>query len=169
MTAKQQASGRRLAIYLDTTVWNFSFVEDARRYKKETLEFFEKARRGVYDIYHSVTLMEEVGRAPEGRRKDVLALLAEIRPQMLPMSTEVEALANLYLERGALPKRSKLDAMHVAHATVHNMDILVSWNFRHLANINRRNRMLAINLEQGYGKSLDIVTPLEVLGHEDRN
>ena len=65
-----------------------------------------------------------------------------------------------------MPKRSEVDAFHVAYATFYQMDALVSWNFRHLANMNRRKRVMELNIEKGYNFPIELVTPLEVLGDE---
>ena len=52
--------------------------------------------------------------------------------------------------------------MHVAYATVCKMDILLSWNFKHLANVNKEARILAVNDGEGYNHSLRLLSPLEV-------
>jgi hypothetical protein len=75
---------------------------------------------------------------------------------------EVGELADLYMRRSLFPKNKLEDALHVAYATIFEMDILLSWNFRHLANINREEKILAANLEQGYRYPIRITSPLEV-------
>lgn len=151
---------KKLMLYLDTTVWNFSFAEDAPQYQAATVEFFAKVRLGYYDLYASDAVLVELRDAPEPRRGKMLALLEEIEPSFLEPSPEVKRLAALYLERGALPEKSTMDALHVAYATIHQMDVLVSFNFKHLANIGRRDRITAINLEQGYKHPLNLLPPM---------
>jgi hypothetical protein len=58
------------------------------------------------------------------------------------------------------------DALHVAHATVHGLDILLSWNFKHLANVRREGLIAAMNQQEGYWHALRLLSPLEV---EDEN
>jgi predicted nucleic acid-binding protein len=157
---------KKLRLYLDTTVWNYSFADDAPQYQSATLDFFRRARWGVFEIFDSVTVAEEIDGAPESRAKQIASLMAEVKPERLELTPEVERLAALYLKRNALPKRSNADAYHVAFATFYGVDALLSWNFKHLSNINRRNKLVAVNLEQGYGQSLQIITPLEVLENE---
>jgi hypothetical protein len=52
--------------------------------------------------------------------------------------------------------------MHVAYATVFEMDVLLSWNFKHLASLRREARFAVVNQAEGYGRSPRIVSPLEV-------
>jgi hypothetical protein len=153
---------RRLKLYLDTTVWNFYFDDRVPVYQEAAVEFFAKARLGLYDLNASAAVAEELDAAPEPKRGKLLALFEEISPNLLEADAEVKRLAALYLDRRALPARSTLDALHVAHATLHQMDVLVSFNFKHLANIGRRDRITAINLEQGYSHPLNLLPPMQL-------
>jgi len=58
-----------------------------------------------------------------------------------------------------------LDALHVAISTVNKIDYLVSWNYKHLANVNREKNIIAINLQYNYLNPLRICTPLELLDY----
>jgi predicted nucleic acid-binding protein len=151
---------KKLTLYLDTTVWNFNFSDDAPQYQIATQDFFTKARQGLYDLFVSDAVLVEMRGAPEPRRSKIQALLEEIAPNFLSASPEVKRLADLYIERGALPQKSAMDALHVAHATVHQIDVLVSFNFKHLANIGRRDRIAAINLQEGYKHPLNLLPPM---------
>ena len=71
-------------------------------------------------------------------------------------------LADLYLQEGVLPQRTIDDARHVAIATIYEMDALISWNLKHLANLKRMERVNGVNLKEGYAKRLELVTPMEV-------
>ncbi len=97
-----------------------------------------------------------------------MKLLEEIAPQKLDYNGEIKALADEYLKKKALPKRKETDALHVAYSTVHEMDALVSWNFQDLANLSRWKRIIEINFANGYNSLIELVTPLEVLGHDEK-
>lgn len=157
---------KKLKLYLDTTVWNYSFADDTPQHRDETLEFFQKVRLGLYEIFSSEMVVLEIGATRTFKREWMLKLLREIGPQKLEPLEEIEALADEYIRRKVLPKKSRIDALHVAYATVYEMDALVSWNFRHLANVNRRRQVMALNIERGYNFPVELVTPLEVLGDE---
>jgi hypothetical protein len=75
---------------------------------------------------------------------------------------EVEELADVYLLRGVIPVAKREDALHVAYATVRQMDILLSWNFKHLANVRREALILAVNQAAGYRYPLRLLSPLAV-------
>jgi hypothetical protein len=75
---------------------------------------------------------------------------------------DVKDLADYYLKKGLLPQNKLEDALHVAYATIFEMDLLLSWNFRHLANIKKEEKILEANREQGYRYPLCIISPLEV-------
>ena len=85
----------------------------------------------------------------------------------LPPSDEADALAQAYVDAGALGKASLEDALHVATATVAGADLILSWNFRHLVNYDRIRRLNAVNLMNGY-RPMDIRSPMEV-GYEEED
>lgn len=62
--------------------------------------------------------------------------------------------------------KNEADALHVAIATVNQMDVLLSWNYQHLANVNREKRIIAENMNNNYWHNLRIITPLELIGGE---
>lgn len=116
-------------------------------------------------MYVSEIVLLEIGRTSDDARREVLfGVLREHAMDVLPFSPrdEIEHLAAAYREYGAIPMAKIEDALHVAHATVHEMDILLSWNFKHLANLRREMRIDSVNREQGYMRPLRVTSPLEV-------
>ncbi len=79
----------------------------------------------------------------------------------------IDELAELYIEEKVIPRKKLDDALHIAVSTVFEMDVLLSWNYKHLANINRERKILAVNFNQGYNQLLRICTPLEVMDEKD--
>jgi len=75
---------------------------------------------------------------------------------------EVRDLAQAYISNKVIPKHKIEDALHVAYATYHEMDVLLSWNFKHLANLNKEEKILAVNINKGYRLPLRLLSPLEV-------
>jgi len=78
---------------------------------------------------------------------------------------EIEFLADEYIRNNVIPINKKLDALHAAVSTVNKIDYLVSWNYKHLANVNREKKIIAINLQYNYLNPLRICTPLELLDY----
>jgi hypothetical protein len=118
----------------------------------------------------SAVVIDEIKRTEDTTHRD--RLLNVVRQYGLVMSPvepleEVIALADAYRDRGAIPPAKIDDSMHVAVATVHQMDALISWNFEHLANLTKERRIAAVNESLGYLYPLRVTTPLEVMGHED--
>jgi hypothetical protein len=155
---------KRLRVYLDTSVISFLFAEDSPDFRKVTEDFFSRyAAR--FDLFVSVVVPIEISKDPNlDRRRRLINILKEHPITLLPDSRddEVQALATVYIDRNVVPPSKKEDAMHVAYSTVFEMDILLSWNFKHLANIHREERILAVNRELGYRYPMRVHSPLEV-------
>ena len=150
---------------------NFLFADDAPEKRDATNLFFDSfVAQRVYDCFASSVVVDEINRTKDVvTRKRLLKVFADYPIVMLPLSPaeEIIALADSYREKGAIPPSKIDDAMHVALATAHQMDALVSWNFEHLANLTKERRITAVNESQGYVYPLRVTTPLEVMGHEE--
>ncbi len=157
---------RKLKLYLETSVWNFCFAEDAPEKQAATLQFFERVKQGAYDIFVSNLVFQEIAGASARKRELLLHLTAQYRHEELEINQEVLQLTNQYLAQNALPVTAEADATHAAVATVYELDALISWNLKHLANLNRMAKINAVNLVCGYTKKLELVTPLEVVNYE---
>jgi predicted nucleic acid-binding protein len=157
-----------LRVNVETTVWSFVFAEDSPDYTSDTLRFFDACRAGRFETLIGPAVIDEIARAPLGLRENLAGLLKEIRPTIATMSVEAEALGDAFLRLGAVPPSKPDDASHVAYAFVAQADVLVSWNFKHIANIRRAEKFNAIASLRGFRKPLTITTPSEVLYGEDQ-
>ncbi len=153
---------RKLKLYLETSVWNFYYADDALDQKMSTLQFFEQIKKGAYEIFISEVVLKEIARASHRKRELLLQLIAEYRPQELDVNEAVLELADQYLAQGILPMTADADSKHAAVATVYELDALISWNLKHLANLRKMEKINGVNLTQGYVKKLELITPLEV-------
>jgi hypothetical protein len=79
---------------------------------------------------------------------------------------QIEELGNQYVEQGIIPVKSYIDAYHVSTSTIFRMDYLVSWNYKHLANVNKEREIHIVNLQSNYPDNLRIITPLELVYDE---
>jgi predicted nucleic acid-binding protein len=157
---------RKPKLYLETSVWNFCFAEDAADKQVATLQFFEQIKQGAYNIFISDMVVTEVTRAAAKKRELLFHLMTEYHPQKLAIGDAVLELADQYLTQGVLPKGASADATHAAVATVYELDALISWNLRHLANFNKMAKINGVNSLAGYAKKLELITPLEVLNND---
>lgn len=153
---------RKLKVYLETSVWNFYFAEDAPVWRDITRSLLERVQHGDYDTFVGPVVFEEIGAATPAESERMLRLIATCECVKLEETAEVERLAEIYLSRGALPRKARNDALHVAMATVTEMDAIVSWNMRHIASLTRESKVRGINLEEGYRKEIRLTSPVEL-------
>jgi predicted nucleic acid-binding protein len=105
-------------------------------------------------------MVDELTEAPERVRE--LFTTAFASENILEVTGEMEQLAAAYMKQAILTPKYSDDARHVAVCTVARIDYLVSWNFRHLVNVEREKGFNVVNLLQGY-PTLRIVNPLELI------
>ena len=149
-------------LYFDTSV--FGGVYDAE-FEEATLQLFERVKLGqVMCIYSDLTESELVN-APEKVREYFKDLPKENMCRVL-ISDEIIELASKYIEEKVVGQTSFDDCLHIATATINKVDLLVSWNFKHIVNIYRIRGYNSINLRMNYA-SLEIRSPKEILQYED--
>lgn len=76
-------------------------------------------------------------------------------------------MANKYIENSVIPRRNETDSFHIAICVLNNIDYLISWNYKHLANVNKELKIKMINVKENYLNELRIITPLELLNYEE--
>jgi len=148
-------------IYTDTSVMGGCEDNEFREPSRRLLEAFVG---GDLTLVLSELTLRELEAAPEGVRL-VLGRVPQAHIEPLSLSSEAEELAAAYIDDGAIGARMRADALHIALATVARVDVLVSWNFKHIVNLKRIHAYNAVNLKKGY-PLLEIRTPREVPGDE---
>lgn len=146
-----------MRIYIDTSVFGGCFEKE---FEEWSLGLFDQIRNGRYKAVVSDISEAELIRAPD----HVRLLLKEIKGKQLEvikLSDEAEALAAAYIKERIVSKNSEVDTQHIAIATIAQVDLLVSWNFKHIVNYNRIRLYNAINLKLGY-KMLEIRSPRDL-------
>lgn len=152
------------ALYLDTSVLGGYF--DAE-FMTDTRALWRLRDAGRFQFVSSVITDQEIADAPERVRELMRATFAGV--SLLPLSDEADQLAAAYLAQKVVPPDYEDDAYHVAVCTVARIEYLVSWNFRHLANVRREAGFNAVNLLQGY-PPVRIVAPTSLIhGHEEKD
>ena len=139
-------------LYIETTIPSYLVAGRSRDLRlaahQEVTEEWWTTRRQDYELYISDFVLDE---AAEGD-----ASFAEKRQQALAgipsleITTEVDQLAALFLARGLIPEKAALDAFHVAVSAVHAMDFLLTWNCRHINNVNIIRRLERLCAESGF-------------------
>lgn len=145
-----------MRVYIDTSViggvFDIEFEEASRG-------FFEAVERGEITLVVSELLVAELSRAPEQVR-NLLDAVEQI--ESVELTEEAATLAEHYISEGVVGATSLADCQHIAIATINRVDVLISWNFKHIVNLKRIRGYNSVNLKHGY-PVLEIRTPAEVL------
>ena len=147
--------------YFDTSV--FGGVFDIE-FEEETLLLFERVKLGLIKCVYSNLTESELESAPEVIRN----YFNELKPEHIEklfITPEAFRLAQTYIDEKVVGETSFDDCLHIATATLNKVDILVSWNFKHIVNVYRIRGYNSINLRLGY-LNLNIHSPKEIVGNE---
>jgi hypothetical protein len=124
-------------LYLETTIPSYLVARRSRDLRlaadQETTEEWWETQRQNYDLYISQFVCTEVERGDSRAAAERVALL-----QGVPVLPELDAarhLADALVAAGLIPSQAPLDAAHIATATVHAMDYLLTWNCKHIHNV----------------------------------
>jgi len=120
-------------IYIDTSVVGGLFDVE---FSADTKPFFHKVENGDIKIVYSEITDDELAGAPE-KVRNYLKQLTSKQKEFVEITPEAVNLADTYIRDKVVGKISRADCIHIALATIHKVDILVSWNFKHIVNINR--------------------------------
>ena len=150
----RETAHRKLRVYADTSVYGGCEDEEFREHSRR---FIGKCKAGEITLVTSYVVAEELERAPFAVR-EVPNLIPDENQHFLYRAQEIERLADSYMAAGVLSSKMRNDALHIAAATVAGVDIVVSWNLKHMANTERIRRYNEVNLRLGY-TSVKIVTP----------
>ncbi len=149
-------------LYIDTSVIGGYFDEE---FELDTKLFFNRIFEKEFDVYISDISLIELLPAP----LHVQEFFASIPKECLftlEFNDEAKELANTYLIEKILGKASFNDACHIAIASVHSLDVLVSWNFKHIVNLDKILLFNEVNKKLGYS-TIDIRPPKELIKYED--
>jgi len=148
--------------YFDTSVFGGVFDTE---FEEETLQLFERVKLGKVICVYSDLTESELLKAPENIRAYFKNLPKDYTERVV-VNKEIIELASKYIKEKVVGKTSFDDCLHIATATLNKVDILVSWNFKHIVNVYRIRGYNSINLRMNY-LSLEIRSPKEILEYED--
>jgi len=151
----------RQRIYINNSVIGGYFDEE---FEYDTKQFFERIENKDFYVYFSEVNEAELILAPKHIRELKKKIPADCY-KYLELDKEARQLGNAYIEENILGQASLNDAFHIAIASVNRLDVLVSWNFRHIVNYDKIKLFNSVNLKLGY-PTIDIRTPIEMLKYE---
>jgi predicted nucleic acid-binding protein len=152
-------------VYLETSVISYLVSRPSRdlvvaAHQQITRQWWEECRES-FQLYVSQMVIQEAGSGDPAAAQRRLGELVAI--PLLGLTDEAQALARELIENGALPRQAVEDALHIALATVHGMDYLLTWNCRHIANARMREAVVSVCMMRGYEPPV-ICTPEELMG-----
>ena len=137
----------KLRIYIDTSVVGGYFDEE---FKETTIKLFER-------------LDLELINAPQQVREHLLKYSPD-KFQRVELTEEAIKLANTYIDEKVVGKTSLEDCRHIALATIHKVDVLASWNFKHIVNLDKIKVYNSVNLRLGY-TMIEIRSPKDLVNY----
>ncbi len=147
----------KLRVYADTSVIGGCLDDE---FSGPSRRLIERCARGDATLVVSSMTLDELELAPQ-RVQDVLRQLGEDAYETIPVTEEIAALADRYIESGALGEKMRSDAVHIAAATIAQVDVMASWNFQHIVNARRISLFNEVNRQMGVGE-IDIRPPEEL-------
>jgi len=152
----------RQKLYFDTSVFGGVFDEE---FQEASKQLFERVINGhILCVYSEVT-ESELLKAPK-RVRDFFKSLPPENLEKVEITDEILTLATKYVEEKVVGQTSFDDCLHIAAATIYKVDILASWNFKHIVNIYRIRGYNSINIRLNYN-NLEIRSPKEIMTYEE--
>ena len=147
-----------MKFYIDTSVFGGYYDPE---FSADTSKFFEQIFTEQVKIVYSYLIEKELEGAPT-RVRELVERIPTKSLEIVALDEEAIKLATAYVHAGALTKKFEDDAIHIVLATIHRVDTLVSWNFRHMVSFFRIRQYNSVNLKLGY-TTIDVRSPKELL------
>lgn len=155
----------RLKFYLDTSVIGAICDPGPEDRLIATWRLLNGVKTSLWEGYISTLVLEEIDRAPVSVKDQIVDALTDLPLTVLEETPESLELAQKYVAAGVVPRTYEDDARHIAVATVNDIRIIVSWNFRHIVNIRSKQRVNSVNLQEGF-PLIDLISPWEVYNEQ---
>jgi predicted nucleic acid-binding protein len=152
-------------LFIETTVFNFYFEGKQGQKQKDAIRLFKEIAKGKYEAYTSQAVMNEIKDASAEKAGQMETLSQKYIKRFLLPSPEAEYMADIYIRKGIIPLKSIDDAIHIATATVNNLDFVISYNQGHIVKTKTMIGTGLANLREGY-RQIGLSTPTEVLEYD---
>ena len=148
-------------VYIDTSVVGGYFDEE---FMADTKPLFDNLNKGQIKLLVSDLLEAELLRAPSFVI-DFFKSLPKKHIENIKLTPEAIDLADKYIKANVVGKTSRADCQHISIATLCHADVLVSWNFKHIVNLDKIRGYNGMNFQLGY-QMIEIRTPKEIMNYE---
>lgn len=147
-----------IRIYADTSVFGGAFDQE---FMEPSQALFERFKAGEFRLVVSQVTLGELASAPQ-QVQGLLEDIPRVNREFAPITDDSLELRDAYLKAGVVGPASGRDALHIAVATVANVDMIVSWNFKHIVHFDKIDGYHEVN--RGFGRrEVPIYSPLEVI------
>ena len=156
------AGMRKKKLYIETSVWNQLVHTDRPEWREEALRFLKTCELGLYELYISTILLDEINLAQTAIKNKLLKYLNKLSPEVLEYDREAGDLTALYIEAEIIKSRKSnviADLSQVAIATVNEIRHIVSFNCKHLLKDRNIDGFNSVNIGNGYDTLIEITTP----------
>ncbi|WPD24603.1 MAG: type II toxin-antitoxin system VapC family toxin [Candidatus Electrothrix scaldis] len=155
-------------VYIETSIISYLTARPssnliAAAWQKETIDWWD-SEKPRFKLYISEVVIEEAGRGNLDAASRRLSALDGL--EILKINKEIVALSKILIQDGGIPKKALDDALHVAIASVHAVEFLLTWNCRHINNAEMKPKIRKIIEAYGF-QSPEIATPIELMGRRD--
>ncbi|NJN87110.1 MAG: type II toxin-antitoxin system VapC family toxin [Leptolyngbyaceae cyanobacterium SL_7_1] len=152
-------------VYIETSILGYLTARSTKNLilaaNMEITKDWWEFRRNTFILYTSEAVLDEVAQGDVEIAAQRLEILRDF--PLLALNQAVQDLAAQFLARSSLPPKAKVDAIHIAAATIHGMDYLLTWNCKHIANAQIQGKLAEISLD--FGCVLPVLcTPNELMG-----
>jgi hypothetical protein len=152
-------------VYIETSILGYLTARSTKNLilaaNMEITKDWWEFRRNAFILYTSEAVLDEVAQGDSEIAAQRLKILHNF--PLLELNQAVQGLAVQFLTQSNLPPKAKVDAIHIAAATVHGMDYLLTWNCKHIANAQIQGKLAEISLDFGYVLPV-LCTPNELMG-----
>lgn len=157
---------KKLKIYLDTSVISHLEQNDVPEKMEQTKKLWEILQTEKYEVVISDLVLVEINECKEPKRSILKEYLAQINYNRVEITQETEEIANEIINEKILNKKSFDDCLHIASAILSDCNIIVSWNFKHMVNVDTINGVRKITFAKRYN-NIDIYAPYVLLNEKD--
>jgi predicted nucleic acid-binding protein len=154
----------RQRLYIDTSVFGGHYDIEFAEF---TVPLFKRIFAGEFILLFSTVTQDELENAPDNVKELVRQLKVE-HTEFLETTDESVELATEYISERVVGQTSYADCLHIALATINRADYLISWNFKHIVNVQRIRGYNSINIKSGY-KQLEIRSPRDFINYDNDN
>jgi len=153
------------SIYLDTTIPSYYHDDrsDLKNYIETTQAWWDNQRRR-YRLFTSEYVIAELTSGNYPNQKTIIDFIEPV--PVLSIGSEIAEIAEIYMKEYVMPKGAAGDAFHLACASFHKIDYLLTWNCNHLANANNTHYIRFVNTKLGLFTP-ELVTPIQLFEEED--